>query len=90
MANVIMSHKVKDFDSWLSAFDADKARREGEDMKELGIYRTQDNGNEFMIMFEVQDVSKFRSMMDSPELKETMQEAGVLEPPQIWVTNKFR
>lgn len=90
MAHVILTHKVKDFDRWLNLYDADKSRREETGVKELGIFRKEEDSNEFLLHWEVQDVPKFQSMMDSPELKEKMQEAGVIDPPQVWITNKFR
>jgi len=90
MAHIIMTHKVENFDKWLTAFDADKPRREEMKMKEVGIYRTVDDKNTFLIHFEVEDVAKVKQMMDDPEMGKKMKAAGVLEPPTVFATEKFR
>jgi hypothetical protein len=54
-------------------------------MKNVQIYRDADNPTAALVWSEVGDVAKARAVLDSPELRNAMQEAGVVGAPKIHV-----
>jgi hypothetical protein len=88
MAIVILNHRVKDFKIWKPFFDADRQRRTDAGLKELFVATRADDPNEVQIVFETNDVAKAQQMMESPDLHEIMEKAGVERIPTITVLNK--
>ena len=93
MARAIIWHKVKDFDAWKTLYDADKPRRDAAGLTEISINRgkldtcTSVNpnlnrgkldSNTLMVEWETGDPGVMEKMMADPELKETMEKAGVM------------
>ena len=77
-----ISHHVKDFTTWMKAFDAegDSARR-ANGLITRGIARNLNDSNTVSILFEVSDMAKAKARATSPELKKIMTDAGVDSPP---------
>ena len=77
-----ISHHVKDFNTWLKAYDAegDTARRNN-GLIERGIARNLQDSNSVSVLFEVSDMAKAKARTMSPELKKIMTDAGVDSPP---------
>ena len=84
MALYYGKHKVKDYDSWRPYFDADQQRVQTTGAKVHSVMRSADDPNEVHFIFDVPDLAAFGSMMQSPELGEIMQKAGVLEQPVMY------
>ena len=81
---VMVMHKVKDFDTWLKAYDAEgKAARAANGMIDRGLARGVDDPNMVYIVFAVSDMAKAKARSNSPELKKLMTDAGVVGPPQF-------
>ena len=79
-----ITHHVKDFGTWMKAFDAegDSARR-ANGLITRGIARNLDDSNTVSILFEVSDMAKAKARSSSPELKKIMTDAGVDSPPTV-------
>ena len=77
-----ISHHVKDFATWMKAFDAegDSVRR-ANGLITRGIARNLEDSNSISILFEVSDMAKAKARASSPELKKIMTDAGVDSPP---------
>ena len=86
MAIIILNHDVKDFASWKPHYDADSDRRINAGIKELAVGTKSDNPNKVFIIWEG-DLAPLEKMLNDPELKEKMDEAGVISPPEITVIN---
>jgi hypothetical protein len=86
MAIIIMNHDVKDFNSWKPVYDADAPRRINAGFKELVVGTKSDNPNSVYMIWEG-DPSAIDQMLEDPELKEKMEEAGVISPPEFTVIN---
>jgi len=84
MARIIVSHKVKDFDTWKVAYDEDNSNRDQAGLKELGVYREASDPNNVLVLFEGTP-DKLDEMFSNPELKQKMEEAGVISAPEIIV-----
>jgi hypothetical protein len=75
MSYVIVKHTVADYARWKPIFDADGANREIGGSKGGQLFRSADDPNEVVILFEW-DLEKARQYSQG-------EEAGVLGPPEI-------
>jgi hypothetical protein len=85
MAQIFIQHEVADYDAWRPIFDSDKPGREAAGVSEVAVLRDVDNPNSVWMVFEG-DPSIVEPMMSDPERGAKMQAAGVLGPPQVWVS----
>jgi len=83
MTNLLIRHKVNDYDVWRSAFDSFAETRKSSGEQSFQIYRPAEDGNNLHLLFEWDNVENAKKFLDSPILKETMQKAGVIEAPEI-------
>ncbi len=83
MSYVIVKHKVADYARWKPIFDADGANRQAGGSKGGQLLRSADDPNEVVILFEW-DLQKARQYSQSEEVRAKMQEAGVLDPPEVY------
>jgi hypothetical protein len=83
MALAITHHKVEDYDAWRPVYDADKGARESAGIKDAGVYRSLQDPNDLYILMEVSDVAAFQKFGESPELRQKMQEGGVIGQPEF-------
>ena len=81
---VSVSHHVKDYSTWLKAFDAEGAStRATNGMVDRLLARSLVDSNMIYIVFAVTDMAKAKARVGSPELKKVMTDAGVDSPPTI-------
>jgi len=83
MAQVLIKHKVKEYDAWKDAFDkfADFRRSSGE--KSYRILHPADDPKDLTLLFEWDTQKNAETFLASSELKSAMQRAGVAEAPEI-------
>ncbi len=82
---VLISHRVKDFDTWLKAYDSEgRATRTANGMADRAIARDLDDPNTVYIAFVINDREKANARMQSEELKKLMTDAGVEGPPTFF------
>ncbi len=86
MSIIILSHDVKDFASWKPHYDGDIARRENAGLKEIAVGTKSDNPNKVYMIWEG-DATGLHQMLQDPGLKEKMEVAGVISPPEFTVIN---
>jgi phage shock protein PspC (stress-responsive transcriptional regulator) len=84
MNYLLIRHNVADFTKWKAAYDAHAPAREQAGLKEVHLLRNSERLEEVVLMYEVKDVQKAREFGNSPDLKEAMQNAGVVDKPDIW------
>ncbi|MFZ1677758.1 MAG: hypothetical protein WBP41_00285 [Saprospiraceae bacterium] len=90
---VMVSHHVKDFDTWLKAFDGEgKATRAANGIVDRGMARGIDDPNMIYLLFAITDMAKADARMQSEDLKKIMTDAGVDGAPSFfkftWDTSK--
>jgi hypothetical protein len=51
------------------------------------VHRGVDNTNELTVVLEVASVSRAQEYLQSPELREGMEQAGVQGMPEMWFTD---
>lgn len=81
-ARIRISHKVKDFDTWLKAYDAEGTEtRSSNGLIERAIARNIDDPNLIHVTFAVSDMAKAKARLKDPALKKIMTDAGVISEP---------
>jgi hypothetical protein len=88
MAFMLVRSKVRDFDTWKPAYDAHQAVRRDAGLTEKYLLRSADDANEIVILFEVEDLNRARTFAASADLRERMQESGVVDKPDIYFLNR--
>ena len=77
-----VAHHVKDYATWLKAFDGEgAATRAANGIVDRGLARGLVDSNMVYITFAVTDMAKAKARFASPELKKLMTDAGVDSPP---------
>jgi len=84
MPHVLIRSKVQDFAKWKIAYDSHLAVRKAVGLTERQLLRNADNPNEVVLLFEASDLGKARAFACSTDLKQKMQEAGVVDKPDIY------
>lgn len=81
---VMINHKVKDYDTWLKAYDAEgKTTRESSGLIERGISRDISDPNNVYVTFAITDLAKAKARLADPAFKKIMTDAGVIGSPII-------
>lgn len=83
MTHVIASHKVENYAAWKEVFDkfADTRKSFGETSYQ--ILHQNNDPNDLVMVFGWDNQANAEKFFKSEELKAAMQNAGVLEPPQV-------
>ena len=80
----LVRHKVADFAKWKPVYDAHLPARQKAGLKELHLFRNADDRNEVIGLFEADDLQKVREFAASADLREKMQDSGVVDKPDIY------
>jgi len=78
----MVTHKVADYARWKPIFDADGANRQAAGSKGGQLLRSADDPNEVVLLF-AWDLEQARQYSQKEEVRAKMQEAGVLDTPEI-------
>lgn len=85
MAHVLAHLKVKDFASWKAVFEGNSEMRATAGSKGGTVFQNPDDTNEVIILLEWDDLDRARSFAGSAQLKEAMEQAGVVSEPHIHI-----
>ena len=81
--NVIIHHKVKDYNVWRSAYDGHEKSRVSAGISKGRVFRSAEDPNDVVVVMDAADVAKVRSWMSSNDLKSAMEKGGVIGTPTI-------
>lgn len=84
MPAMLIRHKVADYGAWKPVFDEYKLMRRANGSQGGRIFRCADDPNEVVILLEWDDLERARLFVDSDDLREAMDRAGVTGRPDIW------
>jgi hypothetical protein len=84
MPHILVRHKVSDFSKWKSAYDSHAPARKEGGLKEEHLLRNMDDPNEVILFFEITDLKKAKQFTASANLRDAMQDAGVVDKPDIY------
>ena len=87
MPYLLIRHKVKDYERWKPRFDEHAATRKASGSKSGRLFRSSENPNEIVALFEWDDLELAQRFSQSENLRAVMQEAGVSEQPDIYLLN---
>lgn len=83
MVTVLTHIKVQEYAKWRPVFDELLSLRQAHTLISERVLRNQANPNEVFVSMDYRDGAAARAYMTSPELRQGMQRAGVLPPPEI-------
>jgi hypothetical protein len=86
-AFMLFRHKVRDFKSRKAGYDAHQPKRMEAGLTEKYLLRSSDDPNEVVALFEAQDLNRAKEFAASAELREKMQEVGVVDKPDVYFLN---
>ena len=78
---LIMMHKVKDWDAWKKEFDSHKQVRIDAGLTDRALGHDIDDNHNVEIVFAVTDMAKAKAFLQSKDLKDKMEKAGVEGKP---------
>src|SRR5258705_2548234 len=79
-------HEVADYTVWRKAYNAFDATRRKLGVIGQAVYQSVDNANDVTVTHDFKTADKAKAFASSPDLKTTMEKAGVKGTPQIWFT----
>lgn len=88
MGFLLVRHKVRDFNTWKTGYDGHRQKRVEAGLTEKYLLRGADDANEVVILFEAQDLDRAKAFAASADLREKMQEVGVVDKPDIYFLNR--
>jgi len=87
-ARLFARHEVADYGVWRKAFDAFAPTQKKLGVVASSVYQSADNANDVTVIHDFKSVDEAKAFAASPELKATMEKAGVKGAPQVWITTK--
>ena len=84
MPYLLIRHKVANYEMWKPGFDADSVNRQANGSRGGQLFRNANDPNEIVVLLEWDDLEKARQFTQSAELREVMQQAGVIDQPDIY------
>jgi heme-degrading monooxygenase HmoA len=84
MPYLLIRHKVSDFSKWKPAYDSHSTVRQDAGLKEVHLLRNIDDPTEVVLLFQAEDLQKVKDFTASADLRERMQDAGVIDKPDIY------
>ena len=76
-------HQVANFKNWKTAYDQHDATRKQFGCTAASVFTNSENPNEVLAVHEWDSKEDAVKFIQSPELKEAMQKAGVVTAPEI-------
>jgi heme-degrading monooxygenase HmoA len=84
MAHFLVHHKVEDYKSWKSVFDAHSSLRSEAGSLGGKIFRSTNDPNEVFTLLEWDSLANAQKFAQSDNIKEAMKKAGVVGMPAIY------
>lgn len=89
MAYLLVRQKVKDFVNWKAVFDEHGSARKASGSKGGYLFRSTNDQNEILVLMEWDDAKNAQRFLDSQDLKQAMQRAGVADQPDVYVLEEI-
>ena len=84
MPYLLVRHKVTDYEKWKSAFDAHSVTRQANGSRGGQVFRNATDPDELIVLLEWHDLEKARQFARSEDLREVIQQAGVVDHIDIY------
>jgi len=86
MTRIFVRHQVNDYEAWRKVYD--DFDREALGVTAHVVYRGVDDPNDVTVSHDLESPDAAKRFLESPELGEAMQRAGVAGEPTIWITEE--
>jgi heme-degrading monooxygenase HmoA len=83
MPYLLVRHRVNNYNAWKPVFDKHSHAREDAGSKGGYVFRDTADPQNILILLEWDDLQKAREFVESNNLHETMEQAGVVEKPEV-------
>ncbi len=87
LAGVIVTHAVEDYSKWREHYDEFEDYRKKNGIVGHAVNQELDKPNQVIVYHQAETVDTLRTLIDSAELKERMEKAGVVGSPDIQFEN---
>jgi hypothetical protein len=84
---LLVRHKVKDYSVWKPIYDAHIPKRTEAGLTEKFLFRGTSDPNEVILLFEVKDLGRAKTFVESQDLRDIMKKAGVIDTPDVYFLN---
>ena len=84
----VMTLEVKDYTVWKQSFDEAQPNRDKAGIEIMGIFSSVDNPNNITVISEVPSLEIAKGYLNNPNLKASMEKAGVISKPDVKILNK--
>jgi hypothetical protein len=84
---LMVTHQVKDWDTWKKVFDSHKSARMDAGLIDRGVGYSVDDNHIVTLVFAVTDKKKAEGFLKSKDLKDKMAEGGVVGQPTVFWYN---
>lgn len=88
MATMFVRHQVTDFGKWKQAYDDFDSTRKSLGVTGHAVYRSDADPNNVTVTHDFTTVDAAKQFAGSQELRDAMQQAGVVGDPTIWFTER--
>ncbi len=85
MAQLYVHHKVEDYARWRRVYDELDGARRSLGMTGARVFHTAASPNEIVIITDWPTAENARAYAQSPDLKQAMQNAGVISQPEVLI-----
>jgi len=83
MVHVLIRHKVADYNRWKEAFDSHLGNRKRAGESGSHVFHSVEDPREIVVLLDWQTIEEARKFMNSDELRQRMQAAGVEGSPEV-------
>jgi heme-degrading monooxygenase HmoA len=87
MVNVLVIHKVADYDKWKGGFDSVYELRKKSGELDARVYRGVHDQNEVEVMNRWSNMEDAKKFFSSEGIRDAMKNAGVIGKPEIYFLN---
>jgi quinol monooxygenase YgiN len=88
MASILIHHSVKDFAEWKNVFDSAKIMRTSSGELSAQVYCDASDPNKITVINKWDSLANAQKFAHSPELKASMEKAGVVGAPTVYFLNE--
>jgi hypothetical protein len=85
---MFVRHDVREYDAWRRVYDAFAAQHQAHGVRAEAVYQSVDNPNDVTVTNDFEDIEIARAFLESSEVRDTIQDAGVVGEPQVWFTTE--
>jgi heme-degrading monooxygenase HmoA len=83
MAQLVVLHRVRDYQAWRRVYDAFKPQQQAGGVTAESVYRAKDDPNNVLVLHSFRTMAEAEAFVANPELREAMQRGGVEGEPRL-------